>query len=498
MKRKYGINFILGISAFLFSMSSCTDWLEVKMEDGIMENTLFSTNEGYMTALNGVYTELNNIYGSTLSMGMIDIMAQYYNVANNNDHAYINYATYAYSEDNVESASASVWSNMYSLIANTNVLLEHCDASDAGITSKYYPIVKGEALALRAMMHFDLLRLYGPIYNESSASTLCMPYQETSKKDIQPLLSARDVLDKVIRDLESAAELLKEDPIITEGVKDAEASDDGLESYDFSYRQLRLNYYAVKALLARAYLWKGDKEAAYKIAKNDIIDKITTTDLTVFPWTTKEAVEMTDKEDRIFSSEVFFSLYNMKRKNLYDTYFDPSITITSRLTFVGSGIASSDSKVASFYDDDNDYRKKMWSVETSEEESGVVTALCFNKYKEITGTSTYRYMIPLIRLSEVYLIAAECTDDLDEALGYINELRLHRNCANTSATVETIQDVITKEFAREMIGEGQLFFYYKRHAMEQIISGVKSSEKYDMLLSDYVWPLPKIEQDERY
>ena len=60
------------------STSSCSDWLEVDMEDSILETTLFSTNEGFLTALNGVYSSLNNssLYGGTLGMVGIDIMAQ--------------------------------------------------------------------------------------------------------------------------------------------------------------------------------------------------------------------------------------------------------------------------------------------------------------------------------------------------------------------------------------------------------------------------------------
>ena len=60
---------------------SCNSWLEVDPEDRIMDNTLFKDKEGFMTALNGVYSELNktSLYGRNLTMGMIDVMAQYYN-----------------------------------------------------------------------------------------------------------------------------------------------------------------------------------------------------------------------------------------------------------------------------------------------------------------------------------------------------------------------------------------------------------------------------------
>lgn len=245
------------------STSSCSDWLEVDMEDSILETTLFSTNEGFLTALNGVYSSLNNssLYGGTLGMVGIDIMAQYYNVPNViNQHNYYYWSGYNYSDNNFDNASNSLWSNMYSLIANVNLLLEKCDEPDAAILDRYYPLVKGEALALRGMMHFDLLRFYGPIYSDATASQECLPYQEDSRRTVQPLISAEEFLNRVIRDLDAAAELLKEcDPVLTEGVKDGVLSDDGLDSYDWSYRQLRLNYYAVQALRARAYLWKGTR-----------------------------------------------------------------------------------------------------------------------------------------------------------------------------------------------------------------------------------------------
>ena len=59
---------------------SCSDWLKVSSEDRIMENDLFRTPRGFMTALNGIYIDLLNssMYGKTLTWGMTDILAQYY------------------------------------------------------------------------------------------------------------------------------------------------------------------------------------------------------------------------------------------------------------------------------------------------------------------------------------------------------------------------------------------------------------------------------------
>lgn len=508
---------IMIIIGFLFLVfSSCKDWLDVKMNDNIMENTLYSTNEGFLIALNGVYVGLQDIYGSDLSAGVIDVMAQYYNVTENNNHSYKIYAGYKYGEDVFETKSSTIWSTAYTLLANINVLLEHCDDPATALRADYYPLVKGEALALRAMIHFDLLRLYGPIYSETTASQITIPYQETSLREIQPLLSASEIVNKVICDLTDALELLSTcDPVLTEGVQNAVPSDDGLDRYDFAYRQLRLNYYAVQALLARVYLWQGDKLEAYRVAKEKILDKITTEDLEVFPWVTLENVTDEKKTDRLFSSEVFFAIYDQSRANVYTSLFSEDLSLTSRLTFVGNGI--SDSKVSTFYDESaNDWRAKyLWAVhqdeevsdedesEEGEEDESTNSSLYFLKYAEpesdanLDGSETYVYMIPLIRLSEVYLIAAECASSDEEALEYINTIRRHRNCQDLTEGMGKRETLVLNEFAREVIGEGQLFFFYKRLGLESFPSGASATDVFQMNLGNYVWPLPSVEVDKR-
>ncbi len=513
MKIKDNIKIMLLSGLLLAGATSCNNWLEVKMEDRIMENKLYSTNAGFLIALNGVYLKLNDLYSADLTCGILDVMAQYYNVTANDNHAYKIYAAYNYDDATFENKNGSIWGSMYEVLANINIILEHCDETDSALSGDYYPIVKGEALALRAMLHFDLLRLYGPVYNEASASTECIPYQADASRDIHPLLPAGEVLVKVIKDLENAADLLKEgDPILEKGVGLIVPEDNGISNYDFSFRQLRLNYFAVQALLARAYLWRGDKAEAYRIAKTEIIDKIMKENAEIFSWTSLENYEKEGKEDYMFSSEVFFAIYNSERTKIYNQLFSSSLNPgSSRLTFKGEGV-SGDSKVATLYDDDNDWRKKMWGVaEPSEQEqkdaaeNGEIApnSLYLNKYKDFDrnasydGSEIYRYMIPLIRMSEIWLIAAECTSDPEEARGYINEIRRHRDCQDVAADDNQLPDVVTKEFAKEMIGEGQLFFYYKRLAKEELIAGTSSDGIFPMTLANYVWPLPKIETDKR-
>ena len=137
MKIKNLLKNLLLITAISFTTSSCADWLKVDMEDGIMEDKLYSENEGFFTVLNGIYSSMNQTYGSTLSMGVIDVMAQYYNVPANGTHPYKVYANYDYQDKSFESTSSSLWQSTYQMIANINVLIDHCDAPQSALSSRY-------------------------------------------------------------------------------------------------------------------------------------------------------------------------------------------------------------------------------------------------------------------------------------------------------------------------------------------------------------------------
>jgi len=95
----------------------------------------------------------------------------------------------------------------------------------------------------------------------------------------------------------------------------------------------------------------------------------------------------------------------------------------------------------------------------------------------------------MIRKSELYYIAAECLAETDpeEAINYLNEVRLHRNLGALSSLLTTpeVEQEIKAEYRKELIGEGQLFYYYKRKNADQI------DGKYVTVNDDiYVLPLP--------
>lgn len=470
----------------LIAAVACESWIDVEPTDRLSEDKVYSTQKGFLQALNGVYAEMNNntVYGGHLSVGVIDVLAQYYDGGSENSYTYYYYPRYDYTNTGVKNTFSSVWSKMYSLISSANIILEKCEQTDV-LPSQYQKMIKGEALAMRAMFHFDLLRLFGPVMSEN-AHEMAIPYVTVADQNIQDFLTADVVIDRIIHDLTEASGLLQSsDPILTDGVKHTPEAGDNI---DFCYRQYRLNYFAVQVLLARAHLWKGDQTEALNISENAISKAES-----IFPFISSSAANGS-YPDRVFSSEVIFALYNTNRINVYRKYFASTLDTRNILSFAGT---LDSGRIPELYDSQNDLRYKMWSA-SSEGDNDLI----FNKYEDVVlkdgSTNHYCYMMPLIRLSELYLIAAECETDFSKALTYLNTLRNKRNCPNvTPRNSEELMNNITSEFRKEMIGEGQMFFFYKRHAMQSIPNGSSTSGNINMIMKNYVVPVPDSEIDNR-
>lgn len=465
--------------SFVLALNSCGKWLDIQPYDKISEDQLYSSAEGFEELLNGIYIELNHssLYGSTLLVEAIEIMGGAYEIG---DEANIwgNYSDlkdYDYNTEYWRSRFSLTWNKAYSLILNCNKLLENIDSKKSLFSGKDYEIIKGEALALRAMLHFDMLRLFGPVYSETP-DALSIPYYDTVSLNPLPQLPASEIITRVIKDLVAAQSLLINDPIITEGtlMSSSPAGDDFVR-----YRALRLNYYAVEALLARAHLYSGDKEQANKYAL-DVI-KVAAK---YFPFVQREQVIGTDQPDRIFSGEILFALSNSSRHQLFLNWFSPSrttFTFKMETALINNEVFGGGAQTGGFQDD---YRNRaMWSS------SG--TNRFFYKYSDPDESSVRSTMVPLIRIGEMYLIAAE-TEPGSAGLSYINTLRRNRGLSSALTTLST--KTLALEYIRELYGEGQLFYFYKR-LNTTIIRSSSENRNIPPSASVFVVPLPDTEKD---
>lgn len=474
----------------LFSVlfTSCSNWLDVKPYDKISEDELTSSQEGFEKLLNGIYIDLNTdaLYGKTLSVEMIEMMGGAYAIGSDKTvwGNYQDLVNYDYTTDTWRSRLSSTWNKAYAMILNCNQILENIDSKSGLFTGNNYNVIKGEALALRAMLHFDMLRLFGPVYAKDSLRT-AIPYYTRQTNAPQPILSARDVAAQIVADLTAARILLANDPIKTDGTMMSQATGGSTGNF-CRYRALRLNVYAVDALLARVSLYTGNKSGAFAYAT----EVIRAADAGTFPFVDRSLVTGSPADpDRIFSSEVIFALSHASRGQLFDSYFDPARQPNVVLRMDNdllTDIVYGGAATTGGYRDDYRYRA-CWKA------SGANSY--FYKYADMADEGDIRNtMIPMIRLGEMYLIAAESQSDvLADGLAYVNALRRNRG---VTALAALTPDMLKYEYIRELYGEGQLFYLYKRLYCP-IISSANANKNTQPSDKVFVVPLPDSETENR-
>lgn len=420
-------------------LTACNDWLDVQPKSQVEDSELFSTETGFKEALSGVYSSMVNeaTYTKEMLYGTIAILGQEW--TNYPSANYQDMVDYNYSAAYPTSIIANIWKNNYNSIANVNNIINQIDGKEGLFSYNNFSIIKGEALALRAFLHFDLLRCFGVSFAQNPDMP-AIPYCTELTYRVFPQLTVRQVADKIKEDLTAAKSLLKADPIYT-GEEITEMVDNGY----LINRQVHLNYYAVTGLLARFYMWVGD----YGLARSEAQEVV---DSQLFPWATD--ANLRTGADRSFVTEQLFALNNLTMSNLSELYFNSESNTTS--------FSLSLENLMNYYNNNTaDYRYLYLF------QSGTTGDLAdyryLTKYNVSASDETYyTNKMPLIRISEMYLILAECDyRTTGDGTNRLKELREARGVTN-DIQVSDFYDELIKEYRREFLGEGQLFFLYKR------------------------------------
>ncbi len=477
-KELYMLKVVVWCVLISFVCPSCSDWLDVKPKTEEEAESLFSAEEGFKSALAGAYIALcePDLYGKELTFGMIGVLGQEWardqGPVGISQSAYNSFLYYRYEEVVTKPIVEAVWTKMYKTIANVNTLIEYADLKKDVLTGNNYEIIKGEAIALRAFIHFDLLRLFAD-YNFTD-SVLSIPYVKSSKPAITPQFSTKEVIRLLIEDLDDALELLEKDPIYTG--QDVSGMDNGY----LANRNFHLNYYAVQGLKARVYAYAGKMKEAYDAAKI-VIEAQKNAD--ICPWVNKSDVNATNTalRDRTFSSEHLFALNTTKLIENIKGYFKETLNpLKSRIAPKGAAdclYVTGDYR-GLFFESDNgaeNVMSKFWQMDN-----------------QVVGGEMIRpkrNRMPVLRISEMFYIAAEYLKTIEPqgALDMLNEVRRHRGLVEelTDTDPIAIQNEILKEYQREFLGEGQLFYYHKRMGTGRI----------DVANAVYKLPMPDDEID---
>lgn len=379
------------------------------------------------------------------------------------------------------------------MIVNANDALKSLEERKDNISIIDYKILRGELLAVRAYMHFDLMRLFGLGGWEKRpeiSDKLTVPYVTGVSKDIQAQKTYSEVYKLLVADLEEAGKLLKEVDPLTKEIEDKEYQKLNSEGFYFN-RSQHLNYYAVCGLLARIHMWRGTKESFEKAYENAslIIEYISKGGASNIFKTNIGFLKSWDVKAATASlaTEALFALDVSKLKDQTSMYIKPDF-----ISGDNYALYLSEARVNSiFHDSPNDVRMSKLLVKNPYMPN--YTSL---KYEQSEQLTSYSNKINMMRISEAYFIAAEAIiktgGDVVKATELLNEVRTLRGGVKIpdGQTAEQIMKEIENEYLKEFLSEGQMFFFYKRMNLKKI-PGLEDGE--EMTDSRYTLPYPVFE-----
>ena len=460
------------MSVALLTTTSCEGFLNITPDGQSKRDELLSTQQGIEDAMYGVYSQLRtqSLYGQELHFSTLEILSQ--TLWCNGSTGVTAMSEYDWAHSSVKGIFDGVWTAMYKNISNVNSVLDAPLVKDATVYP--YTLYRGEALGLRAFMHFDLVRLFAQQYTVNPAAD-GIPYATDFSLITPDFESLEKNYEHILNDLHEA-ELLLADEDSHEG--------DGNYMLD---RQIHFNLRAVQATLARVYLTMGDKENAAHYALLVINDG---------KYTLKEKTEVVNDLAGVLSKkETIFGIYHA------GFYTNVNAKLQQMTSYFSLDLRSD---FMSFYEKDaagSDYRTMAYFSESGTGSGTKYRLSKFTDIYELNNNAANRPAdlilgINMIRIPEMYYIAAEALleSDYDRALELYNAVRTHRGLeplTDKPLTVELIND----ERYKEMIGEGQTYFNMKRQNLPILSHDGKTT--YQPSAGIYAIPIPDAEKENR-
>lgn len=408
MLKKY-INIAVIASSLVFGATGCSSELEIKPFQSGLEKDIIVTGDDVQSVIVGGYEALTsaNAYGSRMLMnaellgastseirwrGTFDDPRQFSNkfiLVNNAD-------------------VAAMWLAGYRVINNANLALANLNlVKDAGTKNR----IEGEAKFLRAIMHFEMLRIYGKTFIEGQANN-----EANSGIPIQLKANGEEKLVRSsVSDVYAAIET---------DLKDAETK---LPSANGYYA----NKFVAAAFLSRVYLqqykYKDARDAAHRVITGNAYTLLTPVSA--------------NYNQRQNTPETIFAMQSNAQDNINSmASFFVSRRDVQYLTGITNLFSSGDARRALFF-------------------VGAGSRTLSGKWLEQNNS-----IIPVIRLAEMYLTRAEANFALNESVGAtpaedISRIRLRAGLSGLSTV--TAAD-IRRERKIELIAEGHLIHDLKR------------------------------------
>lgn len=488
-------SFILSMA--VVGLSSCVnDWLDLSPSNGIPSDAAITNYNDTKTAMIGMYDGLQG--NSTYTEYYAARMFYYGDVRGDDMQARTQgmRTSSCYEMRYTVDDAPRMWNVQYNVIRRANRIIEAVDNNMITDAEKYKADVANiyaQAKVIRALVHFDLVKVYGMPYTTDNGASLGVPVVTTALTldALQGRNTVSEVYNQIVTDLTDAV-----------NSKSLSVSKEAGENQGF------IDQWAAEALLSRVYLYMGKNEEALTTAANVIKNSPYTL------WSEKEYASAWDKMNANHMKEMIFEIIN----NGTDDWADrEGIAYLYHEDGYADAICTK-SFIDMMKEDANDVRiEAILPVQNKVDDKGNPTDM----YKTYGDTPVFINKFPLgqlgdmrlgnlpiLRLSEIYLNAAEAAmkaGKTPEAVTYLNAIINARAIDKAQAPVVTEATItlerILKERRKELVGEGHRFFDAMRNN-ETIVryedennkgwhySLIPESQKFDRSYFRSILPIP--------
>lgn len=403
------------LAAGLIGFTSCDDKLELRPEDSVSSASILNSTDLIEGAVNGMYSKLQegSVYGepqviSELMSDNVNFVGSFPSLEDIRDFRTL--ANNASIDD--------IWIETFQVISAANLIINKFPGVDASLLSdadKNSYI--GQAKFVRALMNLELVNQFAQPYQFSNGANLGIPLVlDFFDGDIAPFQKERSTLNEVHAQIEQ--DLL--DAIAVLPVGDNQLASKG----------------AAQALLARLKLYRGEWADAANLA-DEVIQSGAYTLATDYDF----------YNDKTTSSEHVFTVIN----NAADATVGTGFTNFYNAAPGGRGDAPTSADLFAAFDTTTD--KRFTELFVAATDAGGNNTHFTTKFSDtVNGAS----LVPVIRITEMYLIRAEANLRNSSTVGDtpvndINRLRTRAGLANLT-TVNA--DQILEERRKELCFEG--------------------------------------------
>jgi hypothetical protein len=404
----------LGVAVTTFS--SCKkEFLDLEPYTSLPAASAITTEADMQVALRGTYAGMRgvDIFGRSGPV-LGDLLGDnvYQSVQNSNRYTLYNRFEQPVTDGNAD----GMWAQSYSVILRANNIIASAPTGTPAIDQ-----YRGEAHAIRALMYFNLVRFFAKPYTEDPGA-LGVPLVTTYDINAKPgRNTVGEVYTQILSDLSEAYNKMTLSP-----------------------GSLQFSKYAARGLEAKVHLTMGNMAAA-RTAALDVINNsgysVVSAANYIAYWRNPAPLPGTNKTE---------TLFEVTMDAVGNLAFDALGYIYSQLGY-GDMLLADD--LYALYTD-TDVRKGLYSVGTR----GGLPAVFVNKY---TNIQTDRDDTKVLRMSEVYLIAAEASlaTNETEARDFLNFIATRRDpsfTGYTSTGAALLEDILT-ERRKELAAEGDRF-----------------------------------------